>query len=46
LQAADVVLYDALVNEELLDFAPAHAAKIYVGKRSGEHYYEQAPLTS
>jgi uroporphyrin-III C-methyltransferase len=44
LQAADVVLYDALVNEELLDFAPAHAAKIYVGKRSGEHYYEQATI--
>jgi uroporphyrin-III C-methyltransferase len=44
LQTADVVLYDALVNDELLDFAPAHAAKIYVGKRSGEHYYEQSAI--
>jgi uroporphyrin-III C-methyltransferase len=40
LQNADVVLYDALVNEELLDFAP-NAEKIYVGKRSGEHSYSQ-----
>jgi len=41
LQTADVVLYDALVNEELLDFAPAHAHKVYVGKRSGDHSYSQ-----
>ncbi|MBC7400136.1 MAG: uroporphyrinogen-III C-methyltransferase [Mucilaginibacter sp.] len=40
LQSANVVLYDALVNEELLDFAP-NAEKIYVGKRSGEHSYSQ-----
>lgn len=41
LQSADVVLYDALVNEELLEFAPAHAVKVYVGKRSGDHSYSQ-----
>jgi uroporphyrin-III C-methyltransferase len=41
LKTADVVLYDALVNEELLEFAPAHAVKVYVGKRSGEHSYSQ-----
>jgi uroporphyrin-III C-methyltransferase len=41
LQAADVVLYDALVNVELLEFAPKHAVKIYVGKRSGDHTYSQ-----
>ncbi len=41
LQTADVVLYDALVNEELLEFAPAHAVKVYVGKRSGDHSYSQ-----
>jgi uroporphyrin-III C-methyltransferase len=40
-QSADVVLYDALVNEDLLSFAPAHAHKVYVGKRSGEHSYSQ-----
>lgn len=41
LQTADVVLYDALVNDELLDFAPEHAVKVYVGKRSGDHSYSQ-----
>ncbi len=41
LKTADVVLYDALVNEELLEFAPDHAVKVYVGKRSGDHSYAQ-----
>jgi len=41
LKDADVVLYDALVNEKLLDYAPADAIKVYVGKRSGEHSYSQ-----
>src|SRR5580698_6809888 len=40
LQTADVVLYDALVNDEMLDLAP-DAVKVYVGKRSGEHSYSQ-----
>ena len=33
LQSADVVLYDALANEILLDYCPAHCEKIYVGKK-------------
>jgi len=41
LKTADVVLYDALVNEELLAFAPEQAVKVYVGKRSGDHTYSQ-----
>lgn len=41
LQTADVVLYDALVNDEILDFAPANAVKVYVGKRSGDHSFSQ-----
>ena len=41
LQTADVVLYDALVNEEILEFAPADAVKVYVGKRSGDHTFSQ-----
>lgn len=44
LQSADVVLYDALVNDEMLQFAPANAVKVYVGKRSGEHYYKQEAI--
>src|SRR6201996_6957136 len=41
LKTADVVLYDALINEELLEFAPEGAVKVYVGKRSGDHTYSQ-----
>jgi len=33
IQAADVVLYDALVNENLLKYAPNTALTIFVGKR-------------
>ncbi|MCD8739669.1 uroporphyrinogen-III C-methyltransferase [Mucilaginibacter roseus] len=44
LQTADVILYDALVNEELLDIAPAHSIKVYVGKRSGDQTHSQASI--
>jgi len=32
---ADIVLYDGLLDERLLDLAPAHCEKIHVGKRGG-----------
>lgn len=41
LKDADVVLYDALVNEAVLNYASPDAVKVYVGKRSGEHSYSQ-----
>lgn len=41
LQTADVVLYDALSNEKLLDFVPKTAKKIFVGKRAGKHRIPQ-----
>ena len=41
IKAADVILYDALVNESILDYASPDAIKVYVGKRSGEHSYGQ-----
>jgi uroporphyrin-III C-methyltransferase len=40
IKQAEVILYDALVNEELLDFAPI-ATKIFVGKRKGFKAYSQ-----
>lgn len=40
IQQANVILYDALVNETLLDLAPA-AKKIFVGKRRGLKAYSQ-----
>jgi uroporphyrin-III C-methyltransferase len=41
MQTADVILYDALVNEEVLDYAPAGVERIFVGKRSGKHSFTQ-----
>jgi len=38
LERADVVLYDHLANPVLLDYAPSHAERIYVG-RSGRGAY-------
>lgn len=41
LNKADVVLYDYLANEEILEHAPDSAKRIYVGKKAGEHYKTQ-----
>lgn len=43
LETADVVLYDALANESLLDYAP-NAVKIPVGKRKGKHSASQETI--
>lgn len=43
IRQADVILYDALVNEELLAEAP-NAVKIFVGKRKGFKAYEQEEI--
>lgn len=44
LQSANVVLYDALANTCLLDYAPAHALKIFVGKRAGKDGIAQSEI--
>ncbi|WP_275316166.1 uroporphyrinogen-III C-methyltransferase [Tenacibaculum bernardetii] len=44
LKNADVVLYDALVNEELLDFINPNAELIFVGKRRGCYKYQQEQI--
>lgn len=41
LAEANVVLYDALANEEILDYAPKTAIRIFVGKRIGNHAFTQ-----
>jgi uroporphyrin-III C-methyltransferase len=46
LKKADVILYDALANEELLDFAPAKAIKQFVGKRFGCHALSQQEINT
>ncbi len=41
---ADVVLYDALINEELLIYAPQRAIKLFVGKRAGYQSFKQEEI--
>lgn len=41
LQTANVVLYDALSSDELLDETPENCQRIFVGKRAGCHYKKQ-----
>ena len=43
LQIADVVLYDALVDDQLLDYAP-QAEHIFVGKRKGCYSHRQEQI--
>jgi uroporphyrin-III C-methyltransferase len=42
---ADVILYDALVNEALLKFARAGAEVIYAGKRRGQASIKQGEIS-
>jgi uroporphyrin-III C-methyltransferase len=42
LKSADVVLYDALIADELLDYCKPDTEKIYVGKRPGESHSQDA----
>ena len=44
LSEAQVVLYDALANEEILTYAPKKSIKIFVGKRKGCHAYSQEQI--
>jgi uroporphyrin-III C-methyltransferase len=45
LAAADVVIYDALANESLLDYAP-NAIKHFAGKRMGCHHLSQQEINN
>lgn len=44
LKTAGAVLYDALANPDLLDYAPAEVPKIYVGKRANNHRFTQQEI--
>lgn len=44
LEQADVVLYDALVNNELLGYVNPNAELIFVGKRRGCYRYQQEQI--
>src|ERR1035438_5955898 len=44
LQQADAVLYDHLANPALLSLAPAHAERLYVGKKKSAHAFSQPEI--
>lgn len=44
IKSANVVLYDALVNEELLTYAASDAELIFVGKRKGCYAFHQEQI--
>jgi uroporphyrin-III C-methyltransferase len=44
LKTADVVLYDALVNDELLEYVNPKAELIFVGKRRGCYTHQQEQI--
>ncbi len=45
LQKADVVVYDNLVGEGVLDLIPPHVQRVYVGKESSNHTVPQDEIT-
>lgn len=44
LRKANTVIYDYLVNEQLLDYAPPESEKIYVGKKADRHTFSQSDI--
>jgi uroporphyrin-III C-methyltransferase / precorrin-2 dehydrogenase / sirohydrochlorin ferrochelatase len=46
LEAADTIVYDALVDPRLLDLCPPTAARIFVGKRDQRHTLPQAEINA
>src|SRR5438067_1731952 len=44
LAQADVVLYDHLAPDALLDLAPPHAERLYVGKKKSAHAFTQEEI--
>jgi len=46
LKNANVILYDALINRELLEYANANAELIFVGKRKGFHKLTQDQINT
>ena len=45
LERCDVVVYDDLIDPEILNFAPAGAQRIYMGKREGRHSAKQEEIS-
>ncbi len=46
LRAADVVVYDRLAHPKLLEYAPATAERVYVGKQADKHAMRQEDINA
>ena len=46
LERADCLLYDHLASERLLDYAPPHAERLYVGKKRAKHEMTQEEISA
>ena len=46
LQQADMVLYDHLISEPILELIPAQAQRCYVGKKKGRHSCSQEEINA
>ncbi|MDP4265150.1 MAG: SAM-dependent methyltransferase, partial [Bacteroidota bacterium] len=46
LRSADIILYDALANEQLLEYASPGAISKFVGKRFGCHPLSQEEINT
>jgi uroporphyrin-III C-methyltransferase len=44
IESADVILYDALINEALLDYASKTTERVFVGKRRGCYAFQQEQI--
>ena len=44
IKSAEVILYDALINESLLKYAPENTELIFVGKRKGCYAFQQEQI--
>ncbi|MFT4939464.1 MAG: uroporphyrin-III C-methyltransferase [Paraglaciecola sp.] len=44
IQQADVVMYDWLVNPDILNMIPVNTDRVFVGKKCGQHSMQQADI--
>lgn len=44
IKQADVIVYDQLANDNLLNYAPIDCEKVYVGKKAGHHAVPQEEI--
>ena len=44
MQQADVVMFDWLVNPDIINMIPSHVKRVFVGKKCGRHSMQQAGI--